>query len=1039
MLHLRVLGTIDLDRPGDPAPRALVSQPKRLALLVYLALARPRGPQRRDLLLACFWPDSDLERGRGALRLALHSLRRSLGADVLTGSGEQGVGVAPGTLWCDAAEFDRALDEGRPADALALYGGELLPGFHLSGEDEWERWLGAERARLARRALEAAARLADAADAADDLEGALRWARRGAEVAPHDEGMLQRLLLLLDATGRGDDAIRAYDEFARALRADTGDEPLARTRELADAVRRRAQAAAPARRPREAPASSPDLATGTADDGGSEDGDTAAAVAPSSTPSGDAAPALHSVPVHHAAIVAGGGDDDGSSAANAVALADAVAPVSTDGGPSGRRRGAGKRRWKWAAVGVAVLAAGALAAGAARWAAARRAAALPQARVAVLPFRVRGAPQAAYLSEGLVDLLSTRLDGAGALHTVDPVALLGYARRQGLEPGDLADGVAAARHFGAGSLVVGDVVEAGGHLQVTASLYGVDGELRSTAQAATADEREVFGLVDRVAMALLAGGQSAPGQQLARTAALTTTSLPALRSYLTGEQWFRQGKVALAVEAFSEAAGQDSTFALALYRLSTAMDWSGHAVAGRTPAQVVAQALRFRARLAPHDRLLLDARDAYWNGSARQAERLYRRALGDDPADVEVWHELGEVLFHRGVWLGVPLTRARGPFERVLALDPGNESARIHLARIAAVEGRGGERDSLVAQVVGDQPAHARALELRSLRAFGSGDRKQVDKVAQHMRGLDYDAVWFNAWRSAIFTGNPAAGETGAAILLDPARSSRSHVVGHTLAANMAAARGKWRLAAKELDAAAVLEPAYAAQVRASLALLTAWPMSPPELAAVRRALDETLVPAPDTVADPVSNARRYCPSLCRQYLQGALAVRAGDRPAAERAAQALEASRGSTPHEAELIRYQAHLLRARMALASGDAARARALLEAGWPERTLPQFSSFEPYGHTPERMLRADLLQATGQDAAALEWYATVDEDLGAGLAWLAPSHLAQAEIHDRLGHRADAARHYQQFVALWGGADPQSQPLVARARQRLRALGR
>ena len=1026
MLHLRVLGTIDLDRPGDPAPRALISQPKRLALLVYLALARPRGPQRRDLLLACFWPDSDLERGRGALRLALHSLRKSLGADVLTGSGEQGVGIAPGTLWCDAAEFDRALDEGRPADALALYGGELLPGFHLSGEDEWERWLGAERARLARRALEAAARLADAADAADDLEGALRWARRGAEVAPHDEGMLQRLLLLLDATGDGDAAIRAYDEFARALRGD-GDEPLPRTRELADAVRRRAQSAAPARRPREAPAVSPESATATVDDGGAGDVDGASDVASSSV----------AAPVVHAAAVSGSGAVDRPSP---VAVADPAAagdvPVSADGRGPGGRRGAGKRRWRWVA---AVLVAGLLAAGAVWRVKERRAVALPAARVAVLPFRVRGAPQAGYLSEGLVDLLSTRLDGAGALHTVDPVALLGYARRQGLEPGDLADGVAAARHFGAGSLVVGDVVEAGGHLQVTASLYGVDGELRSTAQAATADEREVFGLVDRVAMALLAGGQSAPGQQLARTAALTTTSLPALRSYLTGEQWFRQGKVALAVEAFSEAAGQDSTFALALYRLSTAMDWSGHAVGSRTPAEVVAQALRFRARLAPHDRLLLDARNAYWNGSARQAERLYRHALGDDPADVEVWHELGEVLFHRGVWLGVPLTRARGPFERALALDPGNESARIHLARIAAVEGRGGARDSLVAQVVGDQPAHARALELLSLRAFGSGDRKQVDKVAQRMRGLDYDAVWFTAWRAAIFTGNPAAGEAGAAILLDPARSTRSHVVGHTLAANMAAARGKWRLAAKELDAAAVQEPAYAAQVRASLALLTAWPMPPAELAAVRRALDETLVPAPDTVADPVSNARRYCPSLCRQYLQGALAVRAGDRRVAERAAQALEASRGATPHEEELIRYQAHLLSARMALAGGDAAGARALLEAGWPERTLPQFSSFEPYGHTPERMLRADLLRATGQDAAALEWYATVDEDLGAGLAWLAPSHLAQAQVHDRLGHRADAARHYRQFIALWGGADPQSQPLVARARQRLAALGR
>jgi len=1062
MLHLRVLGAIDLDRPGDSAPRALVAQPKRLALLVYLALARPRGPQRRDLLLARFWPDSGDERGRGALRLALHALRKALGAEVLAGSGGQEVGLAPGALWCDAVEFDRALDEGRDADALALYGGELLPGFHLPGEGEWERWLEDERARLARRALEAACRLADTADAADDLEAALRWARLGAELAPHDESMLQRLLVLLDAVGDGSAAARAYDEFARKLLADTGDEPLPRTRELARAVRERARNATPARRPRATPApprASPesepeppaDPSAGTRPERASAgpvaaptpvvpvDGDRAAPSTgnveddqPAGDETADAAPARASVD----AVDAAGRMERGTVTVDAAGGVTSPAPAAETARPPRRWTLPGARR-RWITAGIVVLAVALIAAGAARSMMARRTAArYPPSRVVVLPFRVRGAPQTAYLGEGLVDLLSTRLDGAGDIHTVDPVALLGYARREGLEAGDVSDGQAAARHFNAGTLVVGDVVEANGKLQVTASLYAVDGRLRSTARAVSADDRDVFGLVDRVAIALLAGGE-APDQRLARTAALTTTSLPALRSYLTGEQWFRQGKVALAVEAFSEAAQQDSTFALALYRLSTAMDWSGRAAGPRTPGEVVAQALRFRGRLAPHDRLLLDARNAYWNGSARQAERLYRGALNDDPTDVEVWHELGEVLFHRGVWLGVPLTRARAPFERVLELDPGNESARVHLARIAAVEGRADERDSLVNDVVGDQPAHARAMELTSLSAFGSGDAARIAAVTERMRGMDYDAVWVNAWRVAQFTGNPAAGEAGAEVLREPSRPARSRALGHTLEANMAAARGQWRRAAKELDAAALLEPAYAAQVRASLALLPLRPVSPADLAAIRATLDGTPVPAPDTVGDPVSNSRRYCPSLCRAYLQGALAVRAGDRPVAERTVKALESVRGGTPHEGELVRYQAQVLRARLAQLGGDPARALALLEAGWPERTLPQFSSYEPYGHTPERMLRADLLRAAGQPAAALEWYATVDEDLGAGLAWLAPSHLAQAEVCERLGRPKEAVVHYTRFVSLWAHADPESQPLVARARERIRAL--
>lgn len=61
MLRLTTLGTIRLERDGEAVP---VPQPKRVALLAYLALARPRGLHRRDTLLAMFWPELP-ESGRG--------------------------------------------------------------------------------------------------------------------------------------------------------------------------------------------------------------------------------------------------------------------------------------------------------------------------------------------------------------------------------------------------------------------------------------------------------------------------------------------------------------------------------------------------------------------------------------------------------------------------------------------------------------------------------------------------------------------------------------------------------------------------------------------------------------------------------------------------------------------------------------------------------------------------------------------------------------------------------------------------------------
>src|ERR1051326_3952393 len=68
MIELRVLGEIGLRVMHGGALHAVAAQPKRMALLVYLALASPRGFHRRDQLLALFWPEADGTRARGALR-----------------------------------------------------------------------------------------------------------------------------------------------------------------------------------------------------------------------------------------------------------------------------------------------------------------------------------------------------------------------------------------------------------------------------------------------------------------------------------------------------------------------------------------------------------------------------------------------------------------------------------------------------------------------------------------------------------------------------------------------------------------------------------------------------------------------------------------------------------------------------------------------------------------------------------------------------------------------------------------------------------
>src|ERR687888_466183 len=108
MIELVTLGVVDLrDRDGREV-RAVLAQPKRLALLVYLAVAQPCGFHRRDTLLGLFWPELDEGRARAALRKAVLVLRRGLGAGALVGRGDEELGLGGGAVACDAVAFQQA-------------------------------------------------------------------------------------------------------------------------------------------------------------------------------------------------------------------------------------------------------------------------------------------------------------------------------------------------------------------------------------------------------------------------------------------------------------------------------------------------------------------------------------------------------------------------------------------------------------------------------------------------------------------------------------------------------------------------------------------------------------------------------------------------------------------------------------------------------------------------------------------------------------------------------------------------------------------
>ncbi len=236
MIRLSTLGTIDLVAADGRTLQSILSQPKRVALLAYLAAADETAPRRRDTLLGVFWPDLDQEHARHALNQSIYILRRALGRDVLRSQGEE-IGVERDQLWCDVHAFGRALRDDRPRDALDLYRGDLLGGFFISDAPDFEHWLDSARSRLRGQAAGAAWSLAEREAARGDFRDASEWAKLATDLQPHDEPAFRRYLTLLDRAGKRVAAISAFEDFGNQLRGQLGIEPSPETLEVVELIR----------------------------------------------------------------------------------------------------------------------------------------------------------------------------------------------------------------------------------------------------------------------------------------------------------------------------------------------------------------------------------------------------------------------------------------------------------------------------------------------------------------------------------------------------------------------------------------------------------------------------------------------------------------------------------------------------------------------------------------------------------------------------------------------------------------------------------
>ncbi|MGE5225020.1 MAG: BTAD domain-containing putative transcriptional regulator [Omnitrophica WOR_2 bacterium] len=236
MLVFSWLGSPRVDEDGKPVR---LETRKVKALLAYLSL-NPTGCSR-EKLAALFWPEFDQTHALANLRRALGSLNHTLPAGCFDVNRES-VSWKGDTPFCmDVTEFRNGVREARTHshsmeapgfDYLEklrqieeLYQGDFLEGLNLRDCPEFDDWQYFQREELQHDFTWLLNQLVHAYTDRGDLEKASATGRRWVSIDRLDGNAQQVLMEVYDRAGQRSLALRQYEDYARVLKTELGQEP----------------------------------------------------------------------------------------------------------------------------------------------------------------------------------------------------------------------------------------------------------------------------------------------------------------------------------------------------------------------------------------------------------------------------------------------------------------------------------------------------------------------------------------------------------------------------------------------------------------------------------------------------------------------------------------------------------------------------------------------------------------------------------------------------------------------------------------------
>jgi predicted ATPase/DNA-binding SARP family transcriptional activator len=223
--EFRLLGSLEVASGGAVLP---VGGPRQRSLLAFLLL-HGNEVVRRNTLIDALWGEDPPARAQNALQVAIHGLRKLLGADRIETVGDgYRLRVEPGEL--DLTRFLERRDES-PAEALELWRGPALSGVDAP-------FALAEAARLDDLRLAAVERRIDMELEAGEHDALVPELERLIAEHPYRERLRGQLMLALYRVGRQAEALDAYRVARQTLLEDLGVEPGPELRQLEAAILR---------------------------------------------------------------------------------------------------------------------------------------------------------------------------------------------------------------------------------------------------------------------------------------------------------------------------------------------------------------------------------------------------------------------------------------------------------------------------------------------------------------------------------------------------------------------------------------------------------------------------------------------------------------------------------------------------------------------------------------------------------------------------------------------------------------------------------